>query len=84
NADYALKLIEFVSSPKMQAKYIVERFNWYPAIGDDFVAPYLTKEVLDRIYKDVKQAELLKYGKPMPLLPYKQDMQEAYEKWVEK
>lgn len=84
NADYALKLIELVSSPKMQAKYIVERFNWYPAIGDDFVAPHLTKEILDRIYKDVKQAELLKYGKPMPLLPYKQDMQEAYEKWVEK
>jgi len=41
NADYALKLIELVSSPRMQAKYIIERFNWYPAIGDDYVAPFL-------------------------------------------
>jgi len=84
NADYALKLIELVSSPRMQAKYIIERFNWYPAIGDDYVAPFLDEEVLDRLYKDVKQDDLLKYGKPMPLLQYKQDMLEAYERWVEK
>ncbi len=84
NPDYAFKFIEFMTSPKIQAKHIVERFNWYPAIGDDYVAPYLSKDVLDRLYKDVKQDDLVKYGKPMPLLGFKQDMQEAYEKWVEK
>lgn len=84
NPDYALKLIEFVSSPKIQAKYIVERFNWYPAIGDDYVAPYLKKEVLESLYKDVKQEDLLKYGKPFPLTGYYEDILEAYEKWVEK
>ena len=84
NPDYALKLIEFVSSPKIQAKYIVERFNWYPAIGDDYVAPFLKKEVLESLYKDVKQKDLLEYGKPFPLTGYYEDILEAYEKWVEK
>jgi len=84
NPDYALKLVEFVSSPKIQAKYIVERFNWYPAIGDNYVAPFLKKEVLESLYKDVKQEDLIKYGKPFPLTGYYEDILEAYEKWVEK
>ena len=84
NADYALRFIDFVSSPKMQAKYIVEKFNWYPGIGDEYVQKYLPKDVLNRIYKDIKQEDLVKYGKPFPISGYYQDMLEAYEKWVEK
>lgn len=84
HAALAKKFIDFVSSPKIQAKYIVEKFNWYPGIGDKFVIPYLPKKVLESLYKDVKQEDLLKYGKPFPLTQYFEDMLEAYEKWVEK
>jgi len=84
NADYALKLVDFVSSPKMQAKYIVEKFNWYPGIGDQYVKEYVSKEVLKSLYRDITQDDLLKYGKPFPLTQYYEDMLEAYERWVEK
>jgi len=83
NADYALKLIELVSSPKMQAKYIVDKFNWYPAIGDQYVKPYVSKETLHRLYRDITPEDLLKYGKPFPLTKYFEDMLEAYEKYTE-
>ena len=83
NADYALKLIELVSSPKMQAKYIVDKFNWYPAIGDQYVKPYVSKETLGRLYRDISPEDLLKYGKPFPLTNYFEDMLEAYEKYTE-
>ncbi|MCD6442835.1 MAG: extracellular solute-binding protein [Thermotogae bacterium] len=84
NADYALRLIDFVSSPKIHAKFIVEKFNWYPAIGDEYVKPYLSKETLNSLYRDIKPGDLLKYGKPFPLTGYFEDMLEAYERWVEK
>lgn len=84
NADYALKMIELVTSPAVHAKYIVDRFNWYPAIGIEYVSPYLSKEVFDRLYRDIKEEELLKFGKRMPIADYRTRMLEAYEKWVEK
>ncbi|WP_448521822.1 extracellular solute-binding protein [Pseudothermotoga sp.] len=84
NADYALKLIEFVTSPAVHAKYIVDRFNWYPAIGVEYVTPHLGKEVFERLYRDIKEADLLKFGKRMPIADYRTRMLEAYERWVEK
>jgi putative spermidine/putrescine transport system substrate-binding protein len=76
----ALKFIEYASSPKIQAKYIVEKFNWYPGIDGKYIKPYLAQATWDKVYKDISPEELNKYGRVFPIKPYYNDMMEAYEK----
>jgi len=80
HAEAAQKFIEFVTSPQAQAKYIVEKFNWYPGIDGKYVKKYLTKETWNKLFKDISPADLQKNGKAFPLKPYYTDMMEAYEK----
>ncbi|HHY46351.1 MAG TPA: extracellular solute-binding protein [Firmicutes bacterium] len=80
HADAALKFIEFATSPKIQAKYIVEKFNWYPGIDGSHVREYLSEDAWNRLFRDVSPSDLVKYGKAFPIKPYYNDMMEAYEK----
>jgi hypothetical protein len=47
-----------------------------------YVEPYVSKEAFNRLYKDIKPEDLLKYGKSFPLSEYFTDMLKAYEKYV--
>jgi putative spermidine/putrescine transport system substrate-binding protein len=76
----ALKFIEYATSPKIQAKYVVEKFNWYPGIDGKYIKPYLSQATWDKVYKDIDPDDLTKYGRVFPLKAYYNDMMEAYEK----
>lgn len=77
----AKKFIEFVTSPEVQAKEIVKRFNWYPGIDGSYIKDFVSKETFDVIYKDVTPEMLAKYGLAFPLADYFSQMLEAYERW---
>lgn len=80
NPEAALKFIEFATSPEIQAKYIVEKFNWYPGIDGSYIQDYLPEEVWNKVFRDVTPAELTKYGRAFPIKDYYNAMMEAYEK----
>jgi len=77
----AKKFVEFVTSPEIQAKEIVERFNWYPGIDGRYIKEYVSEKVFEKIYKDVTPEMLTKYGRAFPLADYFSQMLEAYERW---
>jgi len=77
----AKKFVEFVTSPEIQAKEIVERFNWYPGIDGRYIKEYVSQKVFEKIYKDVTPEMLAKYGRAFPLADYFSQMLEAYERW---
>lgn len=83
NPEIAKKFIEYVTSPAVQAKDIVQRFNWYPGIDGTHIKSSVPPEVFDKIYKDVTPADLSKKGLSFPIAQYFDAMLESYEKWIQ-
>ncbi len=44
NIEWAKKFVEFVTSPEIQGKVIIEMYNWYPGIDGKYVEPYASPE----------------------------------------
>ena len=82
NADMAKKFVEYVTSPAIQAKEIVQRFNWYPGIDGSNLQGSIPKEIYDKIYKDVTPQDLQKKGQSFPIAQYYTAVLESYEKWI--
>lgn len=82
NAEMAKKFVEYVTSPQVQAKEIVQRFNWYPGIDGSFIKDAVPAEIFNKIYKDVTPQDLQKKGFSFPLAQYFDAMLESYEKWI--
>lgn len=82
NAEMAKKFVEYVTSPAVQAKEIVQRFNWYPGIDGSFIKDSVPAEVFNKIYRDVTPQDLQKKGLSFPLAQYFDAMLESYEKWI--
>ncbi|MDY0092383.1 MAG: extracellular solute-binding protein [Candidatus Vecturithrix sp.] len=82
--DIAKKYIEFATTPEVQGKEIVERFNWYPGIDGSYLEGMVSDEVYKRIYSDVTPEDLQKKGLSFPLADYHTAILESYEKWVKK
>ena len=80
--EWAKKFVDFVMSPEIQGKVIVEKYNWYPGIDGKYVKDYVSPEAFDRLFKDVTPEDLSKYGLMFPLKDYFNDMLKAYEKYV--
>lgn len=80
--EYARKFIEFATSPEVQARYIVERFNWYPGIDANAVRHHVTDEVWATLFRDISPEELNRLGQVFPLNEYFEAMLEAYERYV--
>ncbi len=82
NLDLAKKFIELATSPKMQAEGIVKRFNWYPGIDAQHVKSQLDEKTWNKLFVDVTPQDLATKGKPFPIKPYFDDIQQGYEKNV--
>ncbi|QGP92330.1 Bacterial extracellular solute-binding protein [Neomoorella glycerini] len=79
NKEMAIKYIDYLASPEIQAKVIVERNGWYPGIDANKVLPLVSQKAKDQLFKDIAPDELNKYGLTFPLAPYLKDIQTAYE-----
>lgn len=78
----AEEFVELATSPDVQAKGIVERFNWYPGIDADHLKGKVTDAAWAKLFGDVSPETLASSGKPFPIAPYFNDALEAYEKKV--
>ncbi len=79
NYDVAKKYVEFITSPEIQAKVIVERNGWYPGIDGQHVLPHVSEKAKALLFQDVPPDALGKHGLSFPLSPYFKDLLTAYE-----
>lgn len=80
--ELAEKFVALATSPEVQAKGIVERFNWYPGIDAQHVQANLDKATWSKLFTDISPEDLGKYGKAFPIAPYNKAILEAYERQV--
>lgn len=80
--ELAEKFVNLATSPEVQAKGIVERFNWYPGIDAQHVQAKLDKATWEKLFTDISPDDLAKYGKAFPIAPYNKAILEAYERQV--
>ncbi|WP_143589551.1 extracellular solute-binding protein [Thalassospira mesophila] len=81
--DLAVEFIELATSPEIQAKGIVEKFNWYPGIDAKYLEGHLDQAAWDKLFTDIKPEELSERAKAFPIAPYFNAMLTSYEKNVE-
>jgi ABC-type uncharacterized transport system YnjBCD substrate-binding protein len=79
NADAARKYVEFITSPEMQAKVIVERNGWYPGIDGQHVLPHVSDKAKALLFQDVPPDALQKHGLSFPQGQYFKDLMTTYE-----
>jgi ABC-type uncharacterized transport system YnjBCD substrate-binding protein len=79
SADLARKYVEFITSPEMQAKVIVERNGWYPGIDGQHVLPHVSDKAKTLLFQDVPPDQLGKQGLSFPITPYFKDLMTTYE-----
>ncbi len=83
NPEAARDFVEMVTSPTVQAKDIVQRFNWYPGIDGSYIEGKVPQEVFDTIYRDVSPADLARKSQAFPLADYFSAVVESYERWID-
>jgi ABC-type uncharacterized transport system YnjBCD substrate-binding protein len=79
NAGVARKYVEFITSPEMQARVIVERNGWYPGIDGQHVLPHVSEKAKALLFQDVPPDQLNKQGLSFPITPYFKDLMTTYE-----
>jgi ABC-type uncharacterized transport system YnjBCD substrate-binding protein len=81
NGSVARKYVEFITSPEIQARVIVERNGWYPGIDGQHVLPHVSDKARALLFQDVPPDALTRHGLSFPLSPYFKSLMTAYEEY---
>jgi ABC-type uncharacterized transport system YnjBCD substrate-binding protein len=82
NRDVAVRYIDYVATPEVQAKAIVEKFGWYPGVDADKVLPLISAKSRELLFKGVSAQDLARYSRQMPIKEYHDLITLAYEEIV--
>ncbi len=82
NREMAARYIDYVATPEVQAKAIVERFGWYPGVDPDRVLPLISPKAKELLFKGVSASDLAQYSRQMPIKEYHDLITLAYEEIV--
>jgi ABC-type uncharacterized transport system YnjBCD substrate-binding protein len=80
--DMAARYIDYIATPEVQARAIVERFGWYPGVDPDKVLPLINAKSRELLFKGVSAQDLARYSRQMPLKEYHDMITLAYEEIV--
>jgi putative spermidine/putrescine transport system substrate-binding protein len=80
--DMAARYIDYIATPEVQARAIVERFGWYPGVDPDKVLPLISAKSRELLFKGVSAQDLARYSRQMPLKEYHDMITLAYEEIV--
>ena len=80
--DLAARYIDYIATPEVQARAIVERFGWYPGVDADKVLPLISPKSRELLFKGVTAQDLARYSRQMPLKEYHDMITLAYEEIV--
>src|SRR5256886_9412771 len=56
--DLAARASDYIATPEVQAKAIVERFGWYPGVDPDKVLPLISAKSRELLFKGVSAEDL--------------------------
>lgn len=79
NSDAAVKYIDYVTSPEVQAEVIVGQNRWYPGVDASKVLPVCPQKAKDELFKYITAEDLAQRGLMFPLAPYLKDIISTYE-----
>src|SRR5207247_1275206 len=82
NREAAVRYIDYIATPEVQAKAIVERFGWYPGVDADRVLPLISAKSRELLFKGVSADDLARYSRQMPIKEYHDLITLAYEEIV--
>ncbi len=82
NRAAAVRYIDYIATPDVQAKAIVERFGWYPGVDPEKVLPLISPKSRELLFKGVSAQDLARYSRQMPLKEYHDLITLAYEEIV--
>ena len=82
NKEMAARYIDYIATPEVQAKAIVERFGWYPGVDAEKVLPLIAPKSRELLFKGVSAEDLARYSRQMPLKEYHDLIALAYEEIV--
>jgi ABC-type uncharacterized transport system YnjBCD substrate-binding protein len=82
NRDAAVRYIDYVATPEVQARAIVEKFGWYPGVDADKVLPLISGKSRELLFKGVSAEDLARYSRQMPIKEYHDLIALAYEEIV--
>ena len=82
NREAATRYIDYIATPEVQAKAIVERFGWYPGVDADRVLPLISAKSRELLFKGVSADDLARYSRQMPIKEYHDLITLAYEEIV--
>src|SRR5207247_1949297 len=78
----AVRYIDYIATPEVQARAIVERFGWYPGVDADRVLPLINAKSRELLFKGVSADDLARYSRQMPIKEYHDLITLAYEEIV--
>ncbi len=79
NKDAAIAYANFLISKDVQAKVIVEKYNWYPGIDSKAIMDVVSDKAKQSLFKNITSDILNKNAQSFPLMEYFKDMQSTYE-----
>jgi ABC-type uncharacterized transport system YnjBCD substrate-binding protein len=79
NKEAATRYIDYIATPEVQAKAIVERFGWYPGVDAEKVLPLIAPKSRELLFKGVSAGDLARYSRQMPIKEYHDLITLAYE-----
>ncbi len=82
NREAAVRYIDYIATPEVQARAIVERFGWYPGVDPDKVLPLISAKSRELLFKGVSADDLARYSRQMPIKEYHDLITLAYEEIV--
>ena len=82
NRDVAVRYVDYVATPEVQAKAIVEKFGWYPGVDADKVLPLIGAKSRELLFAGVSAQDLARYSRQMPIKEYHDLITLAYEEIV--
>jgi ABC-type uncharacterized transport system YnjBCD substrate-binding protein len=77
--DAATRYIDYIATPEVQARAIVERFGWYPGVDPDRVLPLISAKSRELLFKGVTAEDLARRSQQMPIKEYHDLITLAYE-----
>jgi ABC-type uncharacterized transport system YnjBCD substrate-binding protein len=80
--DAAVRYIDYIATPEVQAKAIVEKFGWYPGVDPEKVLPLINAKSRELLFAGVSAQDLARYSRQMPIKEYHDLISLAYEEIV--
>ena len=79
NVEAASQFCDFIADPAVQAKYVVEKYTWYPGVDPVAVFDYCTDNAKALLFTEITADEIARKGLAMPLGQYRTDLQRIFQ-----